>query len=101
MKITKTAMVRLVSLLSNYMSKDEKFCKSININSLRINFLKASLWPKRNINRTSLLFKKSKDTHKWPSNVPQFTTQPTVGYKLFNPVAKHIHYFSVENKRRH
>ena len=48
MKITKTAMVRLVSLLSNYMSNDDKFCKSININALRINLFKASNMTKEN-----------------------------------------------------
>ena len=48
MKIIKTAMVRLVSLLSNYMSKDDKSCKSININALRINVFKASNMTKEN-----------------------------------------------------
>ena len=41
MKIIKTEMVRLVSLLSNYMSKDDKCCKSININALRNKFLQS------------------------------------------------------------
>ena len=38
MKSWKTAMVRLVSLLSNYMSKSDKSCKSINVNAKKINF---------------------------------------------------------------
>ena len=48
MKISNTAMVRLVYLLAYYMSKDDKSCKSININALRINFFKASNMIKEN-----------------------------------------------------
>ena len=48
MKITNTAMVRQVLLLSNYMSKDDKSCKSININALRIDFFKTSNMIKEN-----------------------------------------------------
>ena len=64
MKIIKTAMVRLVLLLSSYMSKDDKSCKSINIDALIINFFKASNMIKENTLTERHLSLKSKDTHK-------------------------------------
>ena len=80
------------------MSKSDKYCKSIDVNAQKLNSSKLVIWPKEKCQHNVTNPQKAKIAHKWPSNVPQCSTQPTIGKNLFNSVVKMS---LLKIKRRH